>query len=278
MNILNFNISVIIPFYHAIDFFEDALNSVLAQTIPIDEIIVINDGSGEAAKKYLANFPEITVINLPYNQGPSIARNTGIKAANSEWIAFLDADDLWLPKKIEQQIQFLDKHPQFTACHTGIETFNNKGTIGKFTDKPFDLTIEDLLVSSHVTPPSLMIKKTALESVNFFDHTIKCSEDHDLSMRLILAGYKIGFLDQVLTKVRRMNHGNISSSGRRTFVGHWQLMKKHRALFKAHPKLAHQFMYKTCMAAGGKVQGIEKKCYYLLGSVVKVLFNVKNKD
>lgn len=270
------SISVVIPFYHAEEFFEETLNSVLAQTVAVDEIIVVNDGCGQETESYLAKYPEITLINLPHNQGPSIARNTGIKAAKNELIAFLDADDTWLPTKIEQQIQFLEQNPQFSACHTGIETFDNKGKINKFIDKPFDITIEDLLVSSHITPPSLLIKKSTLASVNFFDQTMKCSEDHDLSMRIILAGYKIGFVDQVLTRVRRMDHGNISSNGRRTFIGHWQLMKKHRNTFNAHPKLKHQFMYKTCMTAGGKTQGIEKKCYYLLGKLIKVFFSVKD--
>ncbi len=273
---MNTSISVVIPFFHAEEFFEETLNSVLAQTVPVDEIIVVNDGCGQEAANYLANFPEITVINLPNNQGPSIARNTGIKKAKNELIAFLDADDSWLPNKIELQIQFLEQNPQFSGCHTGVETFNNEGKLNQFTDKPADITIEDLLVSSHITPPSLLIKKSTLAKVNFFDHTMKCSEDHDLSMRILLAGDKIGFLDQVLTRVRRMNHGNISSNGRSTFIGHWQLMKKHRSTFNAHPKLKHQFMYKTCMTAGGKTVGLEKKCYYLLGKLIKILFSVKD--
>jgi teichuronic acid biosynthesis glycosyltransferase TuaG len=268
------SISVVIPFYHAEEFFEASLNSVLSQTIKVNEIIVINDGCGKPSEDYLAKFTDITLINLTHNQGPSIARNTGIKAAKSNWIAFLDADDLWEPNKLELQLQFLEKHPQFIACHTGIETFNSDGPLRQFIDKPFDLVIKDLLISSHVTPPSLIIKKTALESVNLFDQTIKCSEDHDLSMRLLLAGHKIGFLNKALTKVRRMNHGNISSNGRKTFFGHWHLMKKHSALFNAHPQSKHMFMYKTCMTAGGKSQGLEKKGYYLLGLLIKNLYRV----
>ncbi|XQW85360.1 glycosyltransferase family 2 protein [Thalassotalea piscium] len=272
---MSLSISVVIPFYYAEEFFKESLNSVLNQTVTVNEIIVVNDGCGQSTEDYLAKFPEINVINLPDNQGPSIARNTGIKAAKGEWIAFLDADDLWEPNKLELQIQFLEQNPQFTACHTGIETFNNKGAIRQFTDKPFDLTIEDLLVSSHVTPPSLMIKKTTLESVNFFDQTIKCSEDHDLSMRLILAGHKIGFLDQVLTKVRRMNHGNISSNGRRIFIGHGQLIKKHRDIFNAHPKLKHLFIYKNYMTAGNKSLGLEKKYYYFLGYLIQKAYKIE---
>jgi len=272
---VNSLISVVIPFYHAEEFFEETLNSVLSQTIPVDEIIVVNDGCGKSTENYLANFPDLTVLNLPQNQGPSIARNTGIKAAKNDWIAFLDADDIWESNKIELQIDFLKKNPQFSACHTGVETFDNKGKINRFTDKPFDLIIEDLLVSSHVTPPSLLIKKSTLACVNFFDHTIKCSEDHDLSMRIVLAGHKIGFLDKALTRVRRMNHGNISSNGRRTFFGHLQLMKKHRDSFNAHPELKHQFMYRTCMTAGSKSKGIEQKLYYLAGHIISFFFNVK---
>lgn len=270
------SISVVIPFYHAEEFFEETLNSVLNQTIPVDEIIVVNDGCGKSTESYLANFPDVTVINLLQNQGPSIARNNGIKAAKYEWIAFLDADDIWAPNKIELQIKFLTQNPQFSACHTGVETFNSAGKINQFTDKPFDLAIEDLLVSSHVTPPSLLIKKSTLANVDFFDDTMTCSEDHDLSMRILLAEHRIGFLNKVLTRVRRMNHGNISSNGRRTFFGHRQLMKKHCAIFNAHPELKHQFMYKTCMTAGSKSKGIEQKLYYFAGHIISFFFNVKD--
>jgi teichuronic acid biosynthesis glycosyltransferase TuaG len=274
---MNFSISVVIPFYHAEEFFETALNSVLAQSFKVKEIIVVNDGCGEKAEVFLAQFPEIITINLNENKGPSNARNIGVKAAKSDWIAFLDADDEWLPNKLREQITFLEKNPQFSACHTGIETFNTQGNVSIFVDKPFDTSIEDLLKSSHVTPPSLLIKKEVLETVNYFDINMQCSEDHDFSIRVLMAGFKIGFLNQPLTRVRRMDHGNISSNGRKLIIGHVQLVKKNYRLFKALKGSASFFMYKTFMTAGGKSSGIERKLYYLAGHIIKLLFSVQIK-
>ena len=121
------NISVVIPFYKAYDYFETALNSVRSQTSKVNEIIVVDDGCGDKAKEFLSQFDDIIVIHLEKNSGPSTARNTGVKAASNDWIAFLDADDIWHENKIEQQLEFLSNHPEFSACHTGIETFNDDG-------------------------------------------------------------------------------------------------------------------------------------------------------
>ena len=219
-------------FFSANGFFEAVLDSVKDQTVQVKEIIVIDDECSEKAKQYLNQFDDITVIHLKQNSGPSTARNIGAKQAKTDWIAFLDADDIWHHNKIEQQITFLTQHPQFSACHTGIETFSHNGISNRYNEKPFDLTITDLLKSSHVTPPSLLIKKSVMASANYFDVKMRCSEDHDMSIRLIEQGFKIGFLNQILTKVRRMDHGNISSNGRSLIIGHWQLIKKNYHLFK----------------------------------------------
>jgi teichuronic acid biosynthesis glycosyltransferase TuaG len=153
------SISVVIPFYHAEDFFDDAYQSIKQQTVQPQEIIVVNDGCGKKAENFLKKYNGITLINLKVNQGPSIARNTGAKKATSSLIAFLDADDLWLANKLEIQLAFLAEHPKFSACHTGITTFNNAGDIATFIDKPFDLDISDLLKSTHVTPRRCLSKK-----------------------------------------------------------------------------------------------------------------------
>jgi len=268
-------ITVVIPFFNAYDFFEASLNSILEQSHLVNEIIVVNDGCGLKADKYLNQFSDIKVISLTKNQGPSAARNIGVKAASYPWIAFLDADDIWQPNKIEKQINFLIKNPTLSACHTGVSTFDHTGTINTYINKPFDLTIDDLLKSAHVTPPSLLIKKSVLEKVGHFDETMYCAEDHDLSLRIIEQGYKIGFINEALIRVRRMNHGNLSSSGRKLLIGNYQLFKKNYHLFKRKKGASPLFMYSVMMTAGGKSKGLEKKLYYGLGKLIKIIFRVK---
>jgi glycosyltransferase involved in cell wall biosynthesis len=262
------SISVVIPFYHAEVFFDETYQSIKQQTIQPQEIIVVNDGCGDKAMEFLSQYSDIKIINFEENKGVSTARNTGAKAANSDWIAFLDADDTWLPNKLEAQLAFLAEHPHLSACHTGVTTFNDEGDISTFLNKPFDLELVDLLESMQVTPPSLLIKKSSLEHVNYFDENIRCSEDHELSIRLVQQGFRIGFINQALTRVRRMDHGNISSNGRTILIGHYQLLKKHWHTFRQHKGLTSKYIYKTFMTAGGKSKGLEQKIYYLMGKII----------
>tara|TARA_R110000744_G_scaffold16472_1_gene45336 strand:- start:2812 stop:3648 length:837 start_codon:yes stop_codon:yes gene_type:complete len=264
------SISVVIPFYHAEAFFDDTYQSIKQQTIQPEEIIVVNDGCGAKALKFLSQYTDIKIIDFAENKGVSTARNEGSKSATSDLIAFLDADDIWLPNKLEAQLAFLEEHPHFSACHTGITTFDKTGDLSTFIDKPFDLTIVDLLESMQVTPPSLLITKASLETVNYFDESIRCSEDHELSIRLIQQGFRIGFINQALTKVRRMDHGNISSNGRSILIGHCQLLKKHWHTFRQHKGMTTKYLYKTFMTAGGKSKGLEKKIYYLIGKIINI--------
>ena len=267
------SISVVIPFYHAEAFFDETYKSIKQQTIQPEEIIVVNDGCGDKALKFLSQYTDIKIIDFAENKGVSTARNEGAKAASSDLIAFLDADDIWLPNKLEVQLAFLEEHPHFSACHTGVTTFNDKGDISTFINKPFDLTIIDLLESMQVTPPSLLITKASLEVVNYFDESIRCSEDHELTIRLIQQGFRIGFIDRALTKVRRMDHGNISSNGRTILIGHCQLLKKHWHTFRQHKGLTSKYIYKTFMTSGGKSSGLERKIYYFLGLLTSIFNN-----
>ncbi|MGB2741788.1 MAG: glycosyltransferase family A protein [Cognaticolwellia sp.] len=272
---MQYSISVVIPFYRAEEFFEYAYNSIKAQTVTPHEIIVVIDGCDAQAEQYLQAFGGLKVISLKLNGGPSKARNIGVKSATGHWISFMDADDKWAPEKLEKQLDFLKKNLEFSSCHTAVKTFTGQDIIATFDNKPITLTIEDLLVSSQVVPTSWLIKKSAFEEVNGFDTNIKCSEDHDITLRLVAAGEKIGFLKEPLAFLRREQHGHTSSNGRKFFIGHKQLLKKHKTLYNQHPKLKHIFMYKTCMTAGSKRKGLEKNCYYLLGRMIKHLYKVK---
>ena len=105
------SISAVIPAYNAEKYIARTLNSVLSQTVPVCEIIVVDDGSTDATAEVVRSFGEaVTLIQQP-NAGVSAARNTGIQAAKGDWIAFLDADDEWLPEKIALQTENLTQNP-----------------------------------------------------------------------------------------------------------------------------------------------------------------------
>jgi glycosyltransferase involved in cell wall biosynthesis len=100
------SVSAVIPAYNAELTISDAIQSVLAQTYEIAEIIVVDDGSSDHTSEVAARFPRTQVIRRP-NGGPGAARNTGIHAASGEWIAFLDSDDAWAPRKTEIQLGYI---------------------------------------------------------------------------------------------------------------------------------------------------------------------------
>ena len=112
------SVSVIIPVFNRLKLIPRSMNSVINQTYPVNEIIVVDDGSTDGTYDMIKeNFPQ-TILIYQENRGVSSARNIGIQTANSKWIAFLDSDDEWLPNKIEEQISFFIKNPLIKVCHT----------------------------------------------------------------------------------------------------------------------------------------------------------------
>lgn len=268
------SISVVIPFYNAEPFFSEVYESICSQTIQPLEIIVVIDGYSEKAETFLKQYNNIKVVTPTENGGPARARNLGVSNATGELIAFIDADDKWEANKLEKQLEFLAQHPEFSACHTGIKTFNNNEIISTFNDKSFSLTMSEVLTACHVLPTSLMIKKSAFDAIKGFDPKIRCSEDQEFTIRLINNDLKIGFLAEPLSYLRREDQGNISSNGRNMVIGHFQVLKKHWSLFRQNKGTMPNYLYKTFMTAGGKSTGIEKKGYYLFGFLIKKLFRV----
>ena len=114
----SFSISVVIPTFNRLIYLERAIKSVLNQTISVNEIIIVDDGSDDGTSEFIhSNYPNLKYI-FQSNSGVSAARNTGIKAASSNWIAFLDSDDAWVTNKIQKQITELELNPEMNFCHS----------------------------------------------------------------------------------------------------------------------------------------------------------------
>ena len=116
-------VSVIIPAYNCAKYIDEAVNSVLSQTYPYLEIIVVNDGSTDNTLQIIEKFKDrITIINQAQS-GVACARNTGIKSANGDYIAFIDADDYWFKEKIQLQVSYLEKHGDMSAVYSAWKTW-----------------------------------------------------------------------------------------------------------------------------------------------------------
>jgi glycosyltransferase involved in cell wall biosynthesis len=225
-------VSVIIPAHRWDNFVAEAIVSVQQQTLPVWEIIVANDGAGETINRPLReNFSTVKIAELQKNSGDAATRNAGAAIASGEWLAFLDADDVWLPQKLERQFAALQQHPDWDGSYTGVTVFNKTGDIGSYCDKPEILTIDELLICTHALPSCILIRRCDFESLGGFDTGYRNASDHDFFIRYALSGKKMGFVAEPLLRFRRAGQGNISSNWRRVLKGKTRLFRIHKSTF-----------------------------------------------
>jgi glycosyltransferase involved in cell wall biosynthesis len=177
-------ISVVIPYFNGSRFIAEALDSVRAQTLAPLEIIVVDDGSRPEEGRALDRAArDCVVIHLPTNRGQSVARNTGIARARGEWIAFLDCDDLWDPRKLELQAAVVAANAGCRAVHCGLRSLKVDGSESVYRKR--EVTSDDLLdeFPCPILPSAAMMQRQALIECGLFDQTFRCAEDLDLFLR-----------------------------------------------------------------------------------------------
>lgn len=192
MNIANAyaseTVTAVIPAYNAARYLRRAIRSVLAQTRAVDEIIVVNDGSTDETASLLSSYPAPVRCIHQSNAGAASARNAGIRASTTKWVALLDADDAWLPQKIERQIECALHHPHAGLIYSDAAVVASDGTIhGRFLDNKGPQSgwvFERLLESCFVLPSTALIRRDALLSSGLFTEGARYVEDYDLWLRL----------------------------------------------------------------------------------------------
>jgi len=179
-------ITVVIPTYNRVTFLKDAIDSVLAQTFLDFELIVVDDGSTDDTPKLLSSYNNKVRVITQTNQGPSAARNRGIEAAKSEWIAFLDSDDVWKPDKLKKQVQFITDNPDIKICQTEEVWIRNGKRVNprKKHEMHSGWIYEKCLPLCIVSPSSVMIHQDVFEKAGLFDETMLACEDYDLWLRV----------------------------------------------------------------------------------------------
>lgn len=191
-------ISVVIPTYNREDRLPSAIRSVMEQTAPPAEIIVVDDGSTDGTPALVRTFPGVRYLRQE-NQGVSAARNLGISAAGHDWIALLDSDDEWLPRKLERQWNALERDPRFRFCHTD-EIWIRKGrrvNPMKKHAKYGGHIFHHCLPLCVISPSSALIHRDLFERFGMFDPELPVCEDYDLWLR-ICAREPVLFVDEPL--------------------------------------------------------------------------------
>jgi glycosyltransferase involved in cell wall biosynthesis len=234
-------ISVVIPAYNASAYIVEAIESVLAQTIAPAEIIVVDDGSTDNTAAVLEPYAARIRYIFQDNAGVSAARNRAIEAANGDFIAFLDADDIWHPQKLEFQMDVFSKIPALGLLGTkgfdvppiDLPTYDKLPTRNAFTF----INWRQLAVKNHLFASSVVVRSSILNIAGDFDTAMQGPEDRDLWLRIAEISTVVN-LNLPLTGYRIVP-GSVSQQPQRCEQGMYRILKKlddHQA-FKGSPML-----------------------------------------
>ena len=198
-------VSVIIPVYNREKFLAAAINSVFAQTYRPIQVIIVDDGSTDRSGEIARSYRDVEYI-YQENQGVSVARNTGIDTAKGEFIAFLDSDDLWLPHKLETQINYMLEHPEVDITSTKIENFIEAGA-----EMPSGFNFEDYVkvIDQCIILPTMVMRKVVFLQVGYFPHDLRSNEDTEWIWRARDFKVSIDQISEIFT-LRRLHGENLS--------------------------------------------------------------------
>jgi glycosyltransferase involved in cell wall biosynthesis len=214
-------VSVVIPCYNSKRFLEESVASIAAQTVPVNEIIIVDDASTddsyELACELDARYSDVDIVvrRNPENFGPGRSRNVGIAAASGDYVAFLDADDIWLPDKMERQLGFLHANnvaavvAEVVITDEALTPFDRQDKSAYQRLSPHDLARAVYLGKITMSTPTLVCERDVLLAQGGFDEGLRLREDHALLVRLSLDG-KLAVYAAPVVK-RRAHAGSYSS-------------------------------------------------------------------
>lgn len=201
-------VSVVIPAFNATALLPRAIASVAAQTMRDLEVLVVDDASRDdtaavAAALLRGHGLAHDVLRLAANGGPAVARNSGVARARGDYVAFLDADDIWMPDKLAAQVALLDAHPKVTLCGCQADWVDADGrTVGPLFEALPDLLPQGwklLLWHCFVATPCAMVRRADL-GIRPFDPTLRVGEDRDLWIKLASNG-TVGLVQRCMARI-----------------------------------------------------------------------------
>lgn len=226
-------VSVIVATYNRAHLISQSIESILGQSYPYLELIVVSDGSTDETESLVLSFSDsrIRFIKLDHTGIPAIARNRGIREARGKYVAFCDDDDLWLKDKLVKQISFMESCPDIGLCFGYATLFGdtryNGATSHLFNKKVTIMTFKDLFLANTIPCLTVMVRKRCLETVGVFDENPEfkqAAEDYDLWLR-IAGAYKIARIPEVLS-MYRAHADNISKDYDVTCMKYLKVMEK----------------------------------------------------
>ena len=192
-----FNVSVVVPTFNRVDFVLEAIKSISSQTFQPLEIILVDNNSEDNTTEMVAKHFKSVKILIQKKQGVSAARNFGIREASGNWIAFLDSDDQWHKRKLEEQVKSISRDKlSADLSHTDEIWYRNKIFLNQkeIHKKRGGFIFENCLPLCCISPSSAFMKKEVFDDYGFFDESLEVCEDYDMWIR-ITSKEEVGFLD-----------------------------------------------------------------------------------
>jgi glycosyltransferase involved in cell wall biosynthesis len=231
------DVSVVIPTYNCGPYIADAIESALSQQSCQLEVIVVDDGSSDDTESRCRAWPSVRYLRTPRNLGPAGARNCGIRAATGRYVAFLDADDAWLPGKLVAQLLLLEREPQCVGA-SGLMTHWEQTEPPPVPDKPpYDIwTAPEMVQKNPIATPTVVVRRQAVESSGGFDEGLRICEDYDLWLRLAQQG-PFARLRVPVARYRTRPDGASAGNRQETYRKHCEYVKSIPARFATIPRV-----------------------------------------
>ena len=249
-------ISVIIPVYNGANYVREAIDSVLHQTLDDYELIVVDDGSTDDTPAIVQSYGVGLTYIRQKNQGVAAALNNGIGHSQGNYIAWLSHDDVFLPNKLECQIQFLKRFQKFKACYTDLYIIDSNGTIIREVVTPWyprQKAIRALFGHVYIDGSSMLIERSSFDTVGLFNEEYRYTQDTEMWIRM-LRRFEIGRVPEKLLKSRV--HPNQGSRNVEPHVAEELIMYKEAfeklAITDVFPEFAQSTNHERCMARAYK--------------------------
>ena len=227
-------VNIIIPAFNAARFLPFSLESVVSQTLDDWQILLMDDGSTDNTAEVVAPFLDRLGSKIRYikqeNRGLPAARNTAIRASTAEFLALLDADDVWLPCRLSESLKILVERPQVGLVYgliTGIDQENRPGITwgGNLSDADGHIAPQIYMRKVELPCPTITFRRKCVDEVGFFDETMRATEDRDLWLRIALR-YEVGFVPKVLAYYR-LSPNSMSTDPQRMLQEQLKFIRKH---------------------------------------------------
>jgi glycosyltransferase involved in cell wall biosynthesis len=232
-------ISVVIPTHNRAALLPRAIRSVLEQTRPPDEIIVVDDASTDETSHFLEQFSQVTLLRRQHQGGAGVARNTGAQHARGEFLAFLDSDDVWTESKLEKQLEHMRGAVDLDLLCCGMTVHNRSGVVVQHCTVPSrssHLWTFDEYQNYIFCPSNWLVRREAFIAAGMFDTTLPNCEDLDLLARMS-GQWKIAVLPEALT-LKFNQADSLDTDLMRTAQSYEMLFARHTEMWKRAPGAA----------------------------------------